>query len=141
MVCSGMNDFGGGMPCNRVMKPVLHHCIKSLCCRGRTVIVNATLGIDVGYLLPDATLAGADRADALQELAEIVTPENSIALLQPVIIKHKALADKLVENPRRPLAKFSSPLTVNTISDADYGIKGIKSLLSLDLTIALLLNY
>ena len=120
MVCSGMNDFGGGMPCNRVMKPVLHHCIKSLCCRGRTVIVNATLGIDI---------------------AEIVTPENSIALLQPVIIKHKALADKLVENPRRPLAKFSSPLTVNTISDADYGIKGIKSLLSLDLTIALLLNY
>ena len=141
MVRSGMDDFSGGMSGNSIVKAVLHHCVKLFGSRSKAVVVYATFGIDVGYLLPDATLAGADRADALQELAEIVTPENSIALLQPVIIKHKALADKLVENPRRPLAKFSSPLTVNTISDADYGIKGIKSLLSLDLTIALLLNY
>lgn len=68
-------------------------------------------------------------------------PENGITLLQSFIVKYKAFADKLVENSRCPLAKTRGSLTINAVTDADNGIKGIKSLITLDLTIAFLLNY
>lgn len=76
-----------------------------------------------------------------QQFPEIVAPEHCVALFQAIIIKHKTFANKFVENPCCPLAEKRSSLAINAVSNADYSIKGIKSLFALDRTIAFLLNY
>ena len=43
-----------------VMELVLNHCIEFFCRGCLRIIVSAAFGIDIGHLLPDTTLAGAD---------------------------------------------------------------------------------
>ncbi len=76
-----------------------------------------------------------------QQFPEIVAPEHCVALFQTIIIKHKTFTNKFIENSRCPLAEKCGSLAINTVSNADYSIKGIKSLFTLDLMIAFLLNY
>ena len=140
MVCSSMYDFSGGVAGDGVMETVLYHRIKFLCCRSQTVVVYTTLGIDIGYLLPDTTLAGANRTNPLKKFAEVVSPENGIALFQTIIIKYKAFTNKFVENPGCPLAKKRSSLTINAVSNTDNSIEIVKSPFTFYLTVSLSLN-
>lgn len=141
MVSTGMDNLCGSVSGNSIVKPILHHCIKILGCRRQTVIIDTALSIDVCYLLPDATLAGTNGTNTLYEFTEVVLSENSIALFQTIIIQHKSFSDKFIKNLCRPLAKLSGFLAIDAIANADNGVKGIKRLFPLDLTITFLLNY
>ena len=140
MVSSGMDDFCSSMSGNRIVKPILYHCVKIFCCRSQTIVVDAAFGIDIGNLLPDTTLARTNRTYPLQEFTKIVTPENIIALLQAVIVENKTLPDKFIKNLCRPLAKKCSTLAINTIPNTNNSIKIVKSSFSFYLTPPLSLN-
>ena len=56
------------------------------------VIVVADLAEQVGDLLPEPTLAGADVADAVEQFLEIVVSERS-AVLEHVVVEGESLDD------------------------------------------------
>ena len=56
------NDLSGGLISDRIMKSVLHGCVKALCDLGSFVIVNTALSKKIGDLLPNPALARTDRA-------------------------------------------------------------------------------
>lgn len=126
MDCTGMDDFSGSVSGDSIVEAVLNHCVEIFGSGCQAVIVDAAFGIDVGYLLPDATLAGSDRANSFQELAEIIASEHCIALFQAVIIKNETFAYKLIENPCSPNSKGSGPPAIDSISYTDNGIKVLK---------------
>lgn len=76
----GVDDFGCCLSCDGEVEFVLYYGIEVMGGGGVFVIVDATFGEDVGDLLPDASFAGTDGADSVEEFAEVVFAEGGFAL-------------------------------------------------------------
>lgn len=113
----GVDDLRSGLTGNSIMELVLHHSIEILSDLGIPIVVDATLGKNVGDLLPDTALAGSYRTDALQQFTEIVLAENRLALLQPLIVHNKALLNILLQGFGRPDSEPGSLSGINAISN------------------------
>ena len=85
----GINNFRTGLPGNGIMKFILHHGVKVTCNLRILVVVDTAFLKNIGDLLPDAPLGGADGTNALQQFTEVVFAEKRFALLQPVVIQRK----------------------------------------------------
>jgi hypothetical protein len=83
---------------------------------GIPVVVDAALLIDVGDLEAEATLAGADLADALQQFVEVVLAETR-ALLEALVVEHEAFDDEVLQRPHRPDAELSRQPAVDAVAD------------------------
>ena len=108
-----------------VMQLVLHEGVEGLCRLAVFVVIIAALLEDIGYFLIGAALAGANLADALQQLAEVILAERA-AIFHQVIVEDKALLDVLFQRLRRPLAEARGLLGVHTIADRDDGVEVIE---------------
>ena len=126
MVSAGVDYLGGGLAGYGVVEAVLHHGVEVAGGRRVAVVVGAALGIDVRYLLPDAPLARSDRADALEQLAEVVSAEDPRPLLQAAVVEGEALAYVLVQHLSRPLAEHGSPPRVDAVAHADDSVEVVE---------------
>ena len=96
---------------------------------------------NVSYLLPDAALAGADGADALQQLAKVILAKGRASLFEALVIQGKALEHILLEDAGGPDAKVGRPAGIDAIAYGNDGIEIVEIKGSFDLSLALLLNY
>ena len=141
MVGRIMHDFRRRFMRNGIVKAILHHCIELLGSWGIAVIVDTAFCIDVRHLLPNAALAGANRAHTLQQFAEVIFAESSFALLQAVIIHGKAFDHVLFQHTSRPNAELRGSTAVDAVADGNNGIQIIKINEPLDSSASLFLNY
>ena len=74
------------------MQLVLHGGKKVACDWGVFVVVGRE-GVDVGDLLVEATLTGADLTNALQQFIEVILAKL-LALFQALVVHHEALSHK-----------------------------------------------
>ena len=86
------------------MQFVLHKSVKGLRRFTVLIVVVTALFKDVRNFLISPTLAGADLADALEQLVEVVLAKGTAAL-QHVVVEDEALLNKLLQGLGRPLAK------------------------------------
>ncbi len=98
----GHDHLGGGLAVDRVVHLVLHRGEELLRERVVLVVVDAR-GVDVGDLLVESPLAGADVLDAAGQLVEVVVAD--LRVLQALVVQHEALDDVLLELVRGPLAE------------------------------------
>ena len=83
-----------------------------MCRRRVLIVVDATFGVNVGDLLPNAPFAGSDGTDTFQQFPKIIFSENAFPLFHSVVVQHKPLADIFVKDFGGPDAEFflfSSP--------------------------------
>ncbi len=64
----------------------------------RLRIVVGGSSVEVGDLLVEAALARPDLSDALEQLFEVVLPEECLAPLQSLVVEGEALDDELAED-------------------------------------------
>jgi hypothetical protein len=121
-----VDDFGGGLPGDGVVKFVLYHRVKFAGSGRAAVVVNAALGKDISDLLPDAALAGSNGADALQQLAEVIFAKNALALLEPFVIQHKAFGDKFLQGFGGPNAKPRRLGGIDAVADGNDGVEVVE---------------
>ena len=105
VVCLGIDNLRCRLSRDGIVEAVLYHGIEIPCGRGVFVIVRTAFGIDVGYLLPDASFAGTDGTHTLQQFAEVVFAKDRRTLLQPLVVHHESFLDILMQNLRCPLAE------------------------------------
>ena len=94
----GVNNFRCGLSGDRKVEFILHHRIKIPGDRGVFIIIKAAFGENIGDLLPDAALTGADGAHTIQQFPEVVFTEHGFALFQAIIIQHKAFLDEVFQD-------------------------------------------
>src|SRR5690606_2616515 len=87
----------------------------------------------------EAPLAGADLADALQELIEVVLAE-ALVQFQALVVEDEALHDELAQCLRGPDAELCRFDAVHAVADRDDGVEVVKVDLARDLAVALQLN-
>lgn len=88
-----------------------------------------------------SAFAGAYRAYAFEEFAEVVVAEDGCALLEAVVVHDEAFADVFVEYACGPLPEVRGAAAVDTVAYAYYCIKGTDRLLTFYLPCPFLLNY
>ena len=123
MVGSGVDNFGGGLPSNRVMEFILDCGIKLPRHVRVFIVIHAAFGENVRDLLPNTSFTGTNGTYALQQFAEVVFAENGSAPLQPFVIEGKAFDHIFAKDPRRPYSEMRRPLGVNAVADGDDGVE------------------
>ena len=136
-----VNDFSCSLPRDSVVKAILYHRIEVMRRRGVLVVVDATLGIDVCDLLPDASLACTYRTDPLQKLFEVILTECSGSLLESIVIEDEAFSDIFTEYLGSPLAEARGVEGIDAVAYGDDRIKIVEVNLSFDCAFPLQLNY
>ena len=106
------------------MHHVLYHLEEQLGCIALWIVVGTTLCIHIGYLLIVAALRCTNLTDALQQIIEVVLSEV-FALFQSLIVKHKALDDKLLQHTCSPDAELRGLIAVHTIAHSNDSIEVI----------------
>ena len=121
-----MDNLGRGLAGNRIVELVLHHGIEFLGDGRVLVIVKAAFGENIGHLLPDTPLAGPNGADTVEQFAEIVLAKNLPALLQALVIQHKAFLDEFLQGfccPDPELCGFGG---IHPIANRDDGVEVVE---------------
>ena len=85
-----VNDFGGGPAGDGPVHFVLHGFEKAEAGFGGGIVIDAG-GVDVGDLLVEPPLRGADVLDAAEQLLEIV--EGLVRVLEPLVVEDETLDD------------------------------------------------
>jgi hypothetical protein len=80
-------------------------------------------GVDVGDLLINAALAGADFPYALEQFVEIVLAEGVFALLEPLVVHDESLDDELAQGFGGPDAELGGLVAVDPVADSDDGVE------------------
>ena len=107
---------------------------------GILVVVDAALLIDIGDFEVETPLAGADGANPLKELIEIVLAET-LALLKPFIVKDKSLDEILAQNLGSPDAELSCLPAIHPIAYGDDGVQIVEIYFAGDFAPTFGLNY
>ena len=124
-VCPRRDDLRCRLAGDRPVQLVLHRLEEGLRDLGVLVVVDAALLVDVGDLEVEAALAGADLADALEQLVEVVLAEAR-ALLEPLVVQHESLDDELLQRLRRPDAELRGLTTVDPVPDRDDRVEVVE---------------
>ena len=103
---------------------------------GRIVI--AAGGIDVGDLLVEAPLGGADVLNPPEQLLEII--EGLVGIFQAFVVENEALDDEFAELLRGPDAKAGGDGAFDAVADRDDGVEVIEVNLTLNRAPPLLAN-
>ena len=117
-----VDDFRRRLAGDGPVQLVLHRGEELLRQRRVGVVIHRKR-VDVGDLLVEAPLAGADFPDALQQFVEVILAEDLLALLEPLVIQHEALDDELPQRLRRPDAELRGLVAVHPVADGDDGIE------------------
>jgi hypothetical protein len=118
---------------------VLHGLEERLRRLGVLVVVDAALLVDVGDLEVEAPLAGADLADSLEQLVEVVLAE-ALVQLQPLVVEDEPLDDELAQGLGRPDAELRGLRAVDPVADRDDRVEVVELDLAPDLAASLALN-
>jgi len=119
---------------------VLHRLEEQLRDLGILVVVDAALFVDVRNLEIEASFAGADGANPLQEFIKVVFAET-LALFKTFIVEHKSFDEVLAQNLCSPDAKSRCLADVDPVADPDDGIHIVEVYLAGDRPRLLDLNY
>jgi hypothetical protein len=74
---------------------------------------------DVAHAQVHSPLAGADVADALEQLVEVVGHARPRRALQPFVIEHEALDQVLLETSGGPLAELRAARAADAVADGE----------------------
>jgi hypothetical protein len=96
-------DLGGGQLGDGVEQQILHGG-EELMGGAVALVVVAAQGEEVANLLVEALLRGADVADALQHLVEVV--RAAIGVLEPLVVHDEALAQVFAEHGGGPATEL-----------------------------------
>jgi len=107
------------------MQFVLHKGVESLGGFALLVVVIAALLKHIGNLLIGTTLAGANLADALQQLVEIVLAKR-FSIFEHIIVQHKTLGNVLLQSLGRPYTESRGLTGVDAIADGDDSIEVVE---------------
>jgi len=118
-----IDDFGGGLPRDGIVEFILNHGVEVMGNGGVFIIVDAALREDIRHLLPDAAFAGADRADALKQLAEIVVAKRGRSLLEALVIQCEALGHVFLQDAGCPDAEVRCAAGVDAVADGDNRVQ------------------
>ena len=123
VVSLGIDNLCRCLSCDSIVKAVLNHSVE-VARGGRVfVVVRTALRIDVRNLLPDATLAGANRTNTFEQFTEVILSKYSSALLQTVIVHGKTLLDVFTQDFSCPLTKFSGFGRIDAIANCNNHVK------------------
>src|SRR5205823_6230140 len=86
-------------------------------------------------------LAGANVANPLQQLIEIVRDARTERILQPLVVHGEALHQVFAKAGGSPLAELRSPRTADAVADSENGFQTVVIDLAFDGTGALQTNY
>ena len=88
---------------------------------GVAVVVDAG-GVDVGDLLVEEPLAGANVANPRQQFVEVVLPER-VPCLDALIVQREALYQQFAEPRRGPLPELGASLRPYTVADGQNHVE------------------
>ena len=117
------DELGGGVPVHGEAHLVLHRGIEAFRGGGSTVVVDSS-GIQVGDLLIELALAGADLSDTLQLFLEVLVGQIG-ALLEPFVVHDPAANGVLRCDLIDPFAELNGALGVDLEADRDDHLQGI----------------
>ena len=107
---------------------------------GVRVVVDAALLVDVGDLQVEAALAGADLADALEQLVEVVLAEA-----RPCLSRSSSSTKPLTMNSLSvcvaQMRNCVASAAVDAVADGDDGVEVVELCVASDLAASLRLNY
>ena len=103
------------------MHLVLHGLEKLLRQFGVAVVVDAG-GVDVGDLLVEEPLAGANVANAGQQFVEVVLPERA-PRLDALIVQREALDQQFAEPGRGPLPELGAARRTHAVADGQNHVE------------------
>lgn len=95
---------------------------------------------DVAHPQVHPPFAGADVADALEQLVEVVGHAWPGRVLQPFVVQHEALDQVLLETGGRPLTELRAARAADAIADGEDDRQAVVLKLAADLPPALLAN-
>lgn len=98
-------------------------------------------GVDVQNLLVEAPFRGADVADALQLLLEIILLAGTGRVLEPFVVHGEALEQIFAQAFGRPLAELGAAMTADAVAHRKNNGKIVVENLAADLAGPLLSNY
>ena len=96
-------------------------------------------GVDVGDLLVEEPLAGADVADARQQLIEVTLPESA-ARFDALVVEGEAFDQQLAEPGSGPLAELSAARRPDPVADGQNHAEAVVLQRPPDLPAAFRLN-
>src|SRR5690606_40258263 len=102
--------------------------------------VDAALGIDVGDLLVKPSCTGPYLPDTFQQFIKVVSAK-SLALLQTLVIEHKAFDNVLPEGSGGPNAELCCLVAVDPVANCNDGVQVVKIHFTRHLTVSFHLNY
>ena len=117
------DELGGGVPVHGEVHLVLHRGIEAFGGGRGTIIVNGG-GVQVGDLLIELALAGADLPDALQLFLKVFVGQIG-ALLEPFIVHDPAANGVLRCNLIDPLAELDGALGIDLEADRNDHLKRV----------------
>ena len=123
MVGALHDELGGGVPVYGEVHLVLHRGIEAFGRGGGAVVVNSG-SVQVGDLLIELTLAGADLPDALQLFLKVLVGQIG-ALLEPFVVHDPAANGVLHGNLVDPLAELDGALGIDLEANRDDHLQGI----------------
>ena len=123
MVSLIIDDFSRCFTGNGIMKFVLYGCIKIICSIRISIVINAALCKDIGYLLPYSAFAGTDGANSFQQFTEIVFSKSCFTLFQAFVIHSKALYHIFLQNTGCPYTELGCLNGVYSVTNGNNGIQ------------------
>lgn len=85
--------------------------------------------------------AGADVADVLKQVVEVVRHARPGRILQPLIVEHEAFDKVFLEPHGGPLPELNSPLGAHAVTDGEDHLQAVVVNLPFYCPPALVLNY
>ena len=120
------------------MHLVLHRLEKHLGQLRIAVVVDAG-GVDVGDLLVEEPLAGANVPDARQQFVEIVLPQRPSGL-DALVVEREPLDQQLAEPCRGPLAELGAAQRADPVANGQNHLQVVVLEAALDLPVPLLVE-
>ncbi len=137
-VGAGVDDFRRRLAGDGPMELVLHGLKERDALRLRRVVINAG-GVNVGDLLVEAPLGGADVLNPAEQFLEVV--EGLVRILQAFVVEDKAFDDELAEFLGGPDAEAGGDGALDAVADGDDGVEVVMLHRSGHLPASLLSNY
>lgn len=81
--------------------------------------------VDVQHLLVETPFRGADVADALEELVEVVGLTFARRVRETLVVHGEALHQVLGQACGRPLAKLRAAVTADAVADGEDGFQAV----------------
>src|SRR5271157_3098455 len=132
------DDFRRGVSVSGPVHLVLHRLKELPCQLGVAVIVDAG-GVDVGNLLIEEPLAGANVTNPRQQFVEIILPQR-LSCLDTLIVQRKALYEQFAEPGGCPLPELRASRRPHAIANRQNDIEVVVLQSALDPPLAHLPN-